>query len=194
MKHVGCFAHVRRRFFEARKEAPKEAGRVLRYIQGLYAIESQAKEKGLCPEERKELRQERSLPILGELHSYLWQLRWKTLPQSLLGKAVVYALTQWESLLRYTEVGEAEIDNNSVENAIRHAALGRKNWLFVGSAERGVKILKVLGSLTSSCRRLKIDPFEYLKDVIDKVSTFPYSRIWELTPRGWKEKAEGEAK
>jgi len=102
-------AHARRRFFEARKEAPREARRVFRYIQGLFPIESQAKERGLSPQERKALRQEKALRILKELHSYLSKLRWRTLPQSLLGKAVVYTLSQWESLFRYTEIEEAEI-------------------------------------------------------------------------------------
>jgi len=192
VKHIGCFAHARRRFFEARKEAPKEAGRVLRYIQGLYAIESQAKEMGLSPQERKALRQEKALPILKELSSYLWHLRWRTLPQSLLGKAVVYALSHWESLVRYTEVGEAEIDNNSVENAIRHTALGRKNWLMLGSVEEGGERMSVFYTLIVTCKRLGIEPFAYLSDVIERVSTTPATRVWELTPRGWKEQREGK--
>ena len=114
------------------------------------------------------------------------QLKKLALPQSELGKAITYALNQWPSIKRYTEVGEAEIDNNSCENTIRGVAVGRKNWLFCGS-ESGGKRAAILYSLIESCKRLGVEPFSYLKGVIEAIPTHPMSRIRELTPRGWKE-------
>jgi transposase len=185
--HIGCFAHVRRRFYEARTEAPQEATIALGAIQALYRIEREAKDRSLDADAIVELRRERALPILEKLKDFIEGLRARALPKSRLGKALTYALGQWESLRRYTEIGEAEIDNNSAESTMRPPVLGRKNWLFVGSAEGGGPRAAVLYSLVVSCKRLGVEPYAYLKDVIDRVSTHPDSRIWELTPRGWKE-------
>ena len=98
-----------------------------------------------------------------------------------------YAQKNWEDMIRYVEVGEAEIDNNWVENMIRPVALGRRNFLFLGSAKGGGERAEVFYSLIQSARRLGLDPFAYLSDVIERISTHPQSRIRELTPRGWKE-------
>ena len=108
------------------------------------------------------------------------------LPRSKLGEAVGYALAQWPTLMRYVDLGQAEIDNNSVENAIRAVAVGRKNWLFLGDPKGGGLRAEVLYTLLGTCHRLEVNPFEYLRDVIDRVSTHPHSRIAELLPRGWK--------
>jgi hypothetical protein len=186
VQHVGCWAHVRRKLYESLKEAPEEATIAIGAIQGLYRIEREAKDRGLDAASRVELRRERALPILEKLKEFLRELRNTALPQSRLGKAIQYALGQWDSLVRYVDVGEAEIDNNSAESTMRPPVLGRKNWLFVGSAEGGGPRAAVLYSLVVSCKRLGVEPFAYLKDVIDRVSTHPQSRIWELTPRGWK--------
>ena len=98
-----------------------------------------------------------------------------------------YAKGQWKALLRYIDVPEAFPDNNWCENSLRPIVLGRKNFLFLGSATGGGERAEVFFTLVQSCQRLGVDPFAYLSDVIERVSTHPASRVWELTPRGWKE-------
>jgi len=97
-----------------------------------------------------------------------------------------YGLRQWSALTRYTEHGSLEIDNNGAENALRPLCLGRKNWLFIGS-EAAAHRTMVLLTLVQTCKAHQIDPFAYLRDIIDRVSTHPATRIDELTPRRWKE-------
>jgi transposase len=186
VKHIGCMAHVRRKFYAALSEAPKPARIVLASIQKLYRIEAELRESKADPTMRVQVRKEKAFPILEDLETLFMELKPIALPQSELGKAISYALNQWPSIKRYTDVGEAEIDNNSCENTIRGVAVGRKNWLFCGS-ESGGNRAAILYSLIESCKRLDVEPFAYLKDVIDRVSTHPMSRINELTPKGWKE-------
>jgi transposase len=193
VEHIGCWAHVRRKLHEALKEAPQEATLALGAVQALYRIERDAKDRGLDPASLVELRREKSLPLLKKLKVFMEGLRGEALPKSRIGRALQYALGQWDSLVRYVDIGEAEIDNNSAESTMRPPVLGRKNWLFVGSAEGGGPRAAVLYSLLVSCKRLGVDPYTYIKDVIDRVSTHPQSRIWELTPRGWKESHAGTA-
>ncbi len=190
--HFGCWAHARRRFYESRFEAPQEAKIVLGFIQALYRVEREAKENALKGDALLSLRQERSKPILEQLRGIVEEFRPRALPQSRLGDAMRYTLGQWDSLVRYADTPDAEIDNNSAENAMRAVVLGRRNWLFLGNAEGGGLRATVFYSLIVSCKRLKVEPFAYLRDVIDRVSTHPASRIWELTPRGWKEARERE--
>jgi hypothetical protein len=106
------------------------------------------------------------------------------LPKSPLGEALGYALRNRDALLRYLEDGRLEIDNNGAERAIKPLVLGRKNWLFCGS-EAAAHRAAVLLSLVQTCKHLEPDPFQYLRDVIDRVSTHPMSRLSELTPREW---------
>ena len=186
LSHIGCMAHVRRRFYEALDESPEYAGVAVKAIQDLYRLERELKEGEADAAERETVRKEKALPVLEDLEKIFRHFKDVALPQSGLGKAVSYALNQWPSIKRYTEVGEAEIDNNSCENTIRGVAVGRKNWLFCGSPAGG-KRAAMLYSLVESCKRIGVEPFAYLKDVIDRVSTHPMSRIRELTPRGWKE-------
>jgi len=183
IKRFGCMAHVRRRFVEARDEAPDEASFVLAAIQLLYRIEAELRE--VPPALRWTERLERSEPILDVLKKTLEDHRAKVLPKSQFGEAITHALDQWDDLKRYVYHGQVEIDNNGIENAMRPVALGRKNFLFAGSPAGGEKAA-VLYSLVISCQRLGIEPWAYLKDVIDRVSTHPMSRVDELTPLGWK--------
>jgi len=101
-----------------------------------------------------------------------------------MGKAVGYALGQWDALNRYLEDGRLSIDNNISERALRHVVIGRKNWQFAGSQAGGERAA-VIYSLVSSCKLCGIDPFAYLQDVIDRVSTHPASQIEQLTPPNW---------
>jgi transposase len=183
---VGCWAHARRRFKEAVRTSPKEASQVVVWIGELYGLERSARKNKLDDDRRRELRQERSLPILKRIHAYLKEIVVTALPKSPLGEAIGYALRQWAALTRYTEHGSLEIDNNGAENALRPLCLGRKNWLNFGS-EAAAHRAMVLLTLVQTCKAHQVDPFAYLRDIIDRVSTHPMSRIDELTPRRWKE-------
>jgi transposase len=185
--HLGCWAHARRGFYKAKAHHPKECQLILGMIQKLYHIEREAKAQGLDPAAKVTLRKKEALPILETLKVVIGEAARKVLPESLLGKATQYALGQWAELTRYVEVGEAEIDNNSVENAIRSVAIGRKNWLFLGSPEGGGQRAEVFYTLIGTCKRLGANPWEYLRDVIHRVSTHPASRVQELLPRNWLE-------
>ena len=182
---LGCWAHARRGFYKAKSCHPDACKLILGMIQKLYHIEREAKAAGVAPEAKVELRRKEALPILQVLKVTIVEASSKVLPVSLLGKAAQYVLGHWDELTRYVEVGEAEIDNNSVENAIRTVAIGRKNWLFLGHPEGGGMRAEVFYSLIGTCKRLGVNPLKYLKDVIDRVSTHPASRIEELLPRFW---------
>jgi transposase len=185
VERVACWAHARRGFFEALASATSEASLVLARIQRLYGVEKEGRELGLDAERLRALRQEKSVPILASIREDLDRLSKTTLPKSPLGKAVAYALGLWEELTRYVEDGRIPIDNNSVERAMRVVALGRKNWLFCGS-ESGGQRAAVIYSLIETARRQGIEPFEYLRDVLERLPTHPADRIAELTPRAWK--------
>jgi len=182
---IGCLAHVRRKFFEARRETEDSAGTALAAIQRIYRIERRCRDDGVRGDALVAVRQSQVMPILQELAGFFAYLEPKTLPQSLIGKAVRYAIGQWPAIRRYTMVAEAEADNNSCEQTIRTPVLGRKNWLFAGSVEGGRRGA-VLFSLIVTCKRLGINPAEYLTDIITRIPTHPNSRITELLPRQWK--------
>lgn len=183
---VACWAHTRRKFFDARDTAPVQAAWALQAIGQLFKIEREASEAELDLAARLELRVEKSKPLAESFFEWLEPLKSSTVPKSPLYKAVTYALNQRKALLRFLEDGRLKLDNNRAERALRQVAVGRKNWLFAGSP-KGAERAAALYSLVVSCRELKINVFDYLQDVILKVasSDFPASRISELTPRGW---------
>lgn len=191
--HQGCWAHARRKFFDARETAPLEGAMVMLMIKALYQVEEEALEQELKPPEIAALRAEKARPVLDKLEAYLRKLEQRpVLPQSPLGKAVAYALGRWDALCLYITDGLLVIDNNSCERSMRRVAVGRKNWLFAGSVAGGHRAA-VLYSLIESCARLDINPHEYLTDVLRRVTTHPQSRIAELTPRGWKASRPADA-
>jgi len=182
---VACWAHVRRRFREVQKLSPKEVNNVLQLIAKMYAVEK--KVKRLEPEARLKARKKSTLPVLENLKTYLDALNETTLPSHpLKEKAINYALKFWNELSRFTTDGRLEIDNNPIEREIKPIALGRKNYLFCGS-ERGAKWAATLYSLINSCELLKVNPYEYLRDVLRRANTHPANRVDELTPLGWKQ-------
>jgi transposase len=128
---VGCWAHARRKFFEAKETASQPAHEALARIGQLYALERQAQEAQLAPEQIQALRQEKSLPLLTSFRPWLDALREKTLPKSPVGTAARYVLNNWDALIRYCEDGELAIDNNLAERAVKPCAIGRKNWIFL---------------------------------------------------------------
>lgn len=187
VKRVACMAHIRRKFFEASQAAPERVEGILDLIRTLYKIEEKAREEKISGEALVALRRQTSPSILEKLRASIDELEPLTTPGSKLGKAVSYAQRQWEPMLRYVDVAEAQIDNNWCENALRPVVLCRKSFLFLGSEKGGGNRAEVFFTLVQSARRLGVDPFGYLSDVIERVSTHPASRVWELTPRGWKE-------
>ena len=133
---------------------------------------------------RRQIRQQKSEPILQQLKSWLDKTQPHITPQSALGKAISYLSNNWSRLIRYLEGGHLPIDNNPAERAIRQVALGRKNWMFAGSAKGG-RAAVVLYSLVGTCKVLGINPQAYLEDVLTKVSTTPSSEAHTLTPWAW---------
>jgi transposase len=183
---VGCWAHARRYFKDAELTAAAEAKQIVLWIGELYGLEKRAKENGMSEAQRLELRQQKARPILKRIKARLEELRGHALPKSPLAEAITYACNQWAALERYTEHGALEIDNNGAERAIKPIVIGRKNWMHIGN-EAAAKRTAVLLTLVNTCKAYHINPFEYLRDVIERVSTHPMSRIAELTPRIWKQ-------
>jgi len=182
---VGCWAHGRRKFFEAKDSDPARAYEMLALIRELYDVEHQAKEQELDAVGIVELRRQSSKPVLEKIHSHLDEWSGQVLPKSPMGKAVTYSLGQWIALNRYVDHGFLSIDNNLAERVLRMVVIGRKNWLFAGS-DKGGKRAAIIYSLVASCKLCGIDPFAYLRDVIDRVSIHPAKEISQLIPSNWK--------
>lgn len=181
---VGCWAHARRKFDEAVSSRPLEATDILARIARLYhEVETPCAD--MLPEERQGCRHQRAVPLLSGIFEKLEELKRQTIPSEPLRKAVDYALNQQEALCRYIEDGRLRPDNNLAENAIRPVALGRKNWLFVGS-ERGGRAAALFMGLIQSCKGCNINPWEYFDDMLRRIMSHPVSRLKELLPDQWK--------
>ncbi|HEY2588099.1 MAG TPA: IS66 family transposase [Tepidisphaeraceae bacterium] len=165
---VGCWAHARRDFFDARLNYPREAHYVLGLIAQLYDIEDEI--AGRSDVERLAERQARSVPVLARLEKFLREQKETALPQSKFGQAIGYALNHWEELLRYTTDGALEIDNNRSERTLRPVAIGRKNWMFFGS-DRGGETAALCMSILSSAKRHGIEPMAYVTALLTALSS-----------------------
>ena len=178
-----CWAHARRKFREAQKTAPALSLTAMTFIQQLYKIEKQFKNKSA--EEKYKVRQEKSVKILADFKNWLGSVSFEqALPESPFRKAMNYADNGWAALCRYTSDGDFDIDNNEAERQMKPVAIGRKNWLFMGS-DRGGRAAAVLMSILQSASRNGLNPQVYLKDVIDRISDIPNSRLCELLPDNW---------
>ncbi len=172
--HIGCWAHVRRKFHEVVKAKPKGSTKkgyaddALTWIGQIYAIEQEADNKELSADERYKLRQEKSVPLLKQIKKWLDDIAPKTPPQGLLGKAVSYALNQWERLERYTLNGLLRPDNNLAENAIRPFVVGRKNWLFSATPE-GATASATIYSLIETAKANGLEPYRYLRYMFERL-------------------------
>jgi len=178
---VACWAHARRKFFDARKNYPREAHQVLEWIRQLYDIEDRARE--LAAEARCELRRAEAEPVLDKLEVYLAELVRSVLPKSAFAKAVAYARNQWEALRRYTEDGRLTIDNNVSERTLRHQAIGRKNWLFLGSEAAGPRAA-VLYTILAGAKRHRIEPWAYVRELLLRLHADD-PRLEEMLPDRW---------
>lgn len=180
---IACVAHVRRYFYDAREVDPKRALLVIGWIKLLYGVEDLA--RAMTPEDRCALRQEKARPILDRFKEWLDAEAPRVLPKSPMGQAIGYARGLGPALGRYLEDGRLDIDNNIVERILRGPAVGRKNWMFMGS-EGGGETAALLFSIVESCKINGVNPYLYLKDVLVRVSTHPAKQVMELTPRLWK--------
>jgi transposase len=181
-----CLAHIRREFYNARESAPRHAGWLLKQIANLYGIEKQLRDQRAGPRLRLHIRETQSRPIFERLYKAIEIMRPKHLPQSAFGKAMTYAINQRPELEQYLMDGRIEIDNNLVENAIRPTAIGKKNFMFFGSAEAGQRGA-ILYTIVESCRRRGIDPLAYLSDVLTRLPSMNISEVKNITPEAWAE-------
>ena len=181
LRLLSCMAHARRKFDQAKDSDREHAEQALKLFQTLYEIEREARDKNLSYDERKTLRQNKSVEKLQELEAWLKETIIQVLPKSAIGGAIAYTLNLWPRLIRYTEDGRYEIDNNLVENSIRPVALGRKNYLFAGSHE-GAKRAAMMYSFLGTCKKNNVEPFAWLKDVLTRIPDWSIQRLDELLP------------
>jgi len=179
-----CWAHARRKLFEAHAHTGSEiAGQAVALIAKLYEIEREARD--LAPEERRLRRQQDSRPIVEALHAWLVAKRQALAKSDATAKAIDYALSNWAALIQFLDDGNVPIDNNAAENAMRPLAVGRKNWLFVGSQEAGERAGNIL-SLIESAKLNGHDPWAYLKDVFERLPTLKNRDLAQLLPHNWR--------
>jgi transposase len=181
IEEVACWAHARRKFYDARSNAPRQANEILEWIRQLYDIEDRA--LGATAEERLALRRRESVPILDRIEARLDELTGRVLPKSSLGQAVTYARNQWAALRRYTSDGRLTIDNNVSERTLRLQAIGRKNWEFLGSAGAGPRAA-VLFTILAGAKRHHLEPWAYLRDVLLRLCAGE-TELESLLPDRW---------
>lgn len=181
---AACWAHARRKFVEVLKLSPKDvaAARIVAALDALFAVDACAREFGV--EERHRLRIEKSGPLLDALREELKRLQRESLPASALGKAATYTLTLWLRLVCYLKHAELELSNNLAENSMRGVALGRKNWIHIGSEKAGPKVAAIL-SVVESCKRLGVPARAYLADILPGLSDCKIQDVAAKTPAAW---------
>jgi transposase len=200
---VACWAHARRQFYEAQGTDPERSLYVLGVIRQLYRVERQADaeiDKGqLCRDGgwwlRLRLRQEQARPLLTSLCQWLHEQRGRVLPKRAIGAAIGYACNLWPALERCTSQGYLAIDNNAAERALRALraiAVGRKHCLFFGS-DLGGETAAVCCSLVQSCKRLGIEPWRYLRELLEQVPSWPAERLAEWLPDRWAARQRARA-
>jgi transposase len=213
---VACWAHARRKFYDARNCDAATSMHALAHIRLLYDVEDEAKARVQAIEQSfaapipenaasvqtieisslqhrraeliRALRQEKSVPRLNQFKTWLESQQaargGPVLPKSPMGQAITYAFNQWDALCVYTTDGDLAIDNNAAENALRRVAIGRKNWLFCGS-DNGGNTAAVLFTLIATCRRHKVEPFAYLRDVLTRIAATTLDQLDSFLPNRW---------
>jgi transposase len=186
MVHVGCWAHARRKFVDAVKVNPQDgaAMKMVTRMDALFLVDRHARGEQVSIEQRLALRREHAASWAAEIHDECVALRKTVLPKSTLGQAAAYTLNMWPKLRRCFDHAEVELSNNVAENSMRPVALGRKNWLHVGSAQSGPKVAAIL-SVIESCRRLGVPVKEYLLAVLPGMARRKLSEVVSLTPARW---------
>ena len=183
---VGCWAHARRKFVDAVKVNPQDAAAVamVTRMDALFLIDRDARRRELSTDERRAQRREYAQEWLQEIREACLTLSREVLPKSALGQAVAYTLNMWAKLRRCFDYAEVELSNNLAKNSMRPVALGRKNWLHVGSAQAGPKVASIL-SVVESCRRLRVPVKEYLAAVMPGLNRRTLGQVATLTPAHW---------
>jgi Transposase and inactivated derivatives len=184
-EHCLCWAHARRRYFEVESQAGASplASEALSFIRGIYHIDTEYKDA--TPDERLAVRKEHTVPLLEKFYAWLRHHQPSLLPRSPLGKAFAYTLSNWAALMHFTTDGTVSLDSNLVERTIRPVAVGRKAWLFAAS-ERGGHAAAVAFSLIESCKLAGVEPYAYLRDVLQRIDGHRIDRLHELLPFNWK--------
>ena len=193
--HACCWSHARRKFIEAIKVQTKahatdpKLERVVVLMDGLFAIDREAREQKLSLDDRHALRQERAPVVIAELHALLLEMQASgtILPKSIAGNAISYTLTRWEKLTRFIEHPVIELSTNWAENSMRPIAIGRRNWLHLGSKEAGPKIAAIF-SIVESCRKLGVPIRQYLADILPGLADRSIHSLSELTPAAYAAK------
>ena len=182
---LNCMAHARRGFEKALDYDKLRAEYAMGMFQELYDIEREAKQHNFTPEQRHALRLDKALPVLNELGKWMAETYKTVLPKSPIGKAIAYCIPRWDNLMNYLKDGSLEIDNNLAENAIRPIALGRKNYLFAGSS-RGAERAAMFYSFFGTCKKNDVNPFVWLKKVLEVIPEHKVNRLTELLPQNLK--------
>ena len=184
IKEVACMAHIRRKFVDVFKsQGSHVAEQAIQRIAQLYTVEKEA--HGSSPERRVELRQTKAKPILDDLESWLQRELPKLSGKTPLANAIRYALTRMKRLRGYLDHGFLELDNNTAKRSMRGIAIGRKNYMFVGS-ERGGKSAAIIYTLMETAKLNNIDPQAWLTDVLTRIADHKINRIDELLPWNYK--------
>uniref|UniRef100_A0ABX1PTI3 IS66 family transposase n=2 Tax=Aromatoleum TaxID=551759 RepID=A0ABX1PTI3_9RHOO len=188
LTHAQCWAHTRRHLFEAKDAAPQVAAQALEFIGGLYAVEAHIREKKLSAAKKLDYRLMHAKPIVERFFAWVSQQfeAQGLLPSNPMTKALAYARERRFGLEVYLTDPDVPIDTNPLERALRAIPMGRRNWLFCWT-ELGARQVGIMQSLIVTCRLHDIDPYDYLVDVLQRVSQHPASRVHELTPRLWKQ-------
>lgn len=190
-RHVGCWAHARRYFFDARLSDPERAHDALARIRALYAVEREARGKRLTGADLAAYRQQHAEPLLVAFAEWLAEQRPRVLPKSAIGEAVTYASNQWHTLGVYLSDGRLTIDNAGAEQAIRPLCVGRRNWLHLGG-DGGLIASAVLLSIAASVKRHGLNPWAYLSHVLSVLPTQTAGAdLGDLLPDAWA-KSRGE--
>lgn len=184
--HAACWAHSRRKFFEAHQLSPGEsvAKGIVLLIDHLFGIDAEARTQAMDRAARDAFRQQHTRPLLDTIKQQIETARGQTLPSSKLGSAITYTLTLWKRLTRFLDYPELELSNNLAENSMRPVALGRKNWIHIGSPQAGPKVAAIL-SIVETCRRVQIPVRKYLAAVLPGLANISIQRLHELTPAAW---------
>jgi len=182
---LGCWAHARRRFYQAYENGDEGAVHYLMLIRELYAIETKMEETW-TPDQVAAQRREKSVPVLDQIAQSLAEDAQRNLPKTGMADAIGYAQLQWSKLIAYVEHGQARIDNNLTEQAIRPTKLGMKNWLFIGRPSAG-KRAAMIYTILECCRRHKVEPLAYLDDMLRRLPAMTNHQVAaaKLTPRDW---------
>jgi hypothetical protein len=186
MVHAACLAHARRKYVEAVKvdARDQDSARIVALMDKLFAIDAQARDEAINHAGRHRLRQEHAPALLAELRTQILSAQKRVLPKSAAGKAATYTLSLWKKLTLFLEYPELELSNNLAENSMRPVAIGRKNWIHLGSQEAGPKIAAIF-SIVESCRRLGLPIRAYLAAVLPGLANRSIQTLHQITPTAY---------